>query len=237
MLWNRIKVTCVVCQKVVIRNNKAETCSIHCRDIVKRQRLVDQAPVGICPVCGTSGPLLRRSHDVPVCSTRCKSTLYARQHSPRPLRARKIEKDRREIALGSERACVWCQTKFTVRRHDARCCSRACTEKAYRARTRAGDLVRYARAREARNIEIGSCTLCGVTYARLRTPDTFGIGGHLGATTFHRDHIVPRSRGGGEGRNVRWVCWFCNWTRRNLPAAYDPAIAAAGRAFWKTTGA
>jgi len=57
---------------------------------------------------------------------------------------------------------------------------------------------------------------------------------HNGSAKFHRDHIVPKAKGGGEAVNLRWVCWLCNSIRMDMDVAHDDAVGAAGAAFWRT---
>ncbi len=54
-----------------------------------------------------------------------------------------------------------------------------------------------------------------------------------GASVFHKDHIIPRAKGGSdESWNTRFLCWFCNMARKDMDAKYDNAIRASAIAFW-----
>lgn len=54
------------------------------------------------------------------------------------------------------------------------------------------------------------------------------------ATVFMKDHITPLSKGGlSEDSNIRYLCWFCNMTRKDIDIKYDLAIKMAAISFWK----
>lgn len=235
MQWRRITVTCLACGKTVVKNNHAETCSIQCREALRRLRHAGQSAVGPCEVCGVTGPLIKRVHGRGVCGHRCASTLYARLLR-RPARDTGRERIRRTGVLGTTRPCLSCAEPYQVRRYDQRFCSIRCRgqweirhgNKGIKRRAKAA--VELAR----RNKAIGRCALCRTSYRRLRPSSEMGRRSANGKCLFHWDHCIPKSRGGADhASNRRYLCWFCNHARMDISESHDAAIAAAGRAFWK----
>lgn len=234
MEWRRVQVTCVVCGVVVIKNNHAATCSMRCREVLREQKRTADAPTGPCPICGTVTRLVKIAHSYRLCSAKCRATMNGRLYTRAP-RQREQERLQRLEYLGSVHACAWCQQPMTITRSDKRCCSVRCADRWFYHHGVKGQRVKLKRQleRAKRNQLIGQCGICQVSHERLRTPKSLGRGGRNGTAIFHRDHIVARAQGGAAGDNLRWACWFCNEARRDLPAQYDGAIAAAGRAFWE----
>jgi hypothetical protein len=72
----------------------------------------------------------------------------------------------------------------------------------------------------------GRCCWCG-----RRTVLPLSGQHRLELHTATLDHVLPRSRGGRDGRgNLVMACWECNRERNNLPADADPGRSAGLRA-------
>lgn len=233
--WRRIPVTCLVCGQTVIKNNKAETCSLACREALKRRRLIEASPVEACPVCGEVTPLWRTAKGTRVCSERCKGIVFARGRRQRDWGAWRRAQPERQLLVGSARPCDYCATDYTVKRYDQRFCSRKCFDRWRWNIGEKGPKTRAAQAvlRSERAASIGSCALCGVPHERIVPARDLGVTRRNASGFFHLDHILPRAHGGTDDpTNVRYLCWFCNLARFDVSHAYDAAVAAAGRAFW-----
>lgn len=240
MQWREVRVTCVVCGKTVIKNNRQQTCSLACREVQRQQRRLAAAPVDACPICGRHAPLVRKVLDQRVCSARCKGVFWERMaRKPRDVQREASDRLARTGLLGSSRPCEQCGELYIVKRYDTRCCSRRCADLWRWKHGKSQRLAEQRRiARGQRDAEIGACALCRTSHTWLRPLASFGSQQKNANVLFHRDHITAKSRGGSaERNNLRYVCWFCNYTRRAMDVTHDAAIAAAGRAFWKHVNA
>lgn len=232
--WKRFRITCASCGEAVLRGNKSETCSIKCRDILKKKRRLDSARVSLCPICGVSAKLSVTASGTKVCSERCKTVVWQRLDRRKGSRALK---DIQKTHLGADRPCVTCGEIMLVTRHDLRFCSTKCADKWNYAHGAKGINRRKktAAALHAKNESIGKCALCHTHYTRIVAASVLGRTSKAASALFHHDHKIPKSKGGVDGPpNRRYLCWFCNLARLDIDAKHDNAIAAAGRAFWKS---
>jgi hypothetical protein len=133
------------------------------------------------------------------------------------------------------RSCDRCGADFEMLRHNARFCGKRCLNEWYRDAHRPRRQARASQAAEKRNRGIGSCSLCGTQQGEILEPRLLGMRTHNGSAKFHRDHILPKSKGGGDDAgNRRWLCWVCNSLRMDMDQKHDAAVGAAGLAFWRT---
>lgn len=230
---HRYRVTCKVCGNEVIKSNKQETCSVACARRLLTQRRKERAQVAECPCCKVVAPLEWRVRDVQVCSKRCSYVLNARFFRQKD--DWHHAKYKQLHARAAEGTCVCCGAVFIPRRYDQRFCTTRCGDNWSLRYGKKGENRRRKvdEAREQRNREAGACALCGTPHTRIIPPGLLGLRSKGAKAKFHSDHIVPRFNGGHDGDdNRRYVCWFCNVARQNLDAQFDPAISAAGKAFW-----
>lgn len=223
----RHTITCAVCGKVTaVYHAFQQTCSVSCRGILKTRRAIEEALLGKCAFCGIVKPLPYRVHEHHVCSYKCD----------RDLRNRLGVDERKHVP--QERACLHCGKRFNTKQYNQKCCSTACSlangsKPSEHRRQRQKELRERHRTTLLREIE--ACAICGVEIESIKAPIELGMKTGAGKAKIHRDHIIARSSGGGDDIvNTRYVCWFCNTARADLPSSYDPAIAAAGKAFWES---
>lgn len=231
--WRRYQVTCAACGVKVVRSNKQRTCGIVCREALKRAERQAKAPVGPCPFCGEVKPLSHNFAGGPVCSQRCGIAMWHRANKDKRVGSR--ARTDSLPPLNSSMKCKLCDKTFPQKKADHLFCSTSCSDKWSNRYGRKGRNIRAKKARlaEERDRSIGSCSLCGVLWSDIRTIAELGSARKFGVSRFHMDHAVPRCRGGVE---TRPLCWFCNTARADMDPATDPAIAAAGRAFWAVIG-
>lgn len=235
--WRQYRITCASCGETVLRNNKSETCSLKCRSELRRQRRDVRSPTAECPGCGQIALLPMTAAGLAVCSQRCRAIIWSRRRSKRDWQAYFSAAAGRRAGLGSERPCAFCGSLFVVRRYDHKFCSMTCNDRWAVKFGRKGQTRRTKNAdkRARRDAEIGACSLCGISHENIVPARELGITRRNASGAFHKDHIIPKSKGGGdEYENTRYLCWFCNLARMDMRGDCDPAIAAAGRAFWAT---
>lgn len=207
---------------------------MECRSALKKKRMTEAAPVGECPKCHETKPLIYKAHHLRVCSEKCRhavfSRLYVQEFGWKHNRTLEFH------TVAESATCKHCGKTFKPKRYDQSFCSGKCSGRwAYGqggkgARKRARDEKR----REEFNRRVGKCALCQTSHDKIRSQRELGIGGKTGAAKFHGDHIIPKSRGGTEdAANKRYLCWFCNLSRKDLDVKFDQAIAEAGKAFWR----
>lgn len=93
---------------------------------------------------------------------------------------------------------------------------------------------RVNKSRQERYSKIGCCELCGIDYTNIKTLKDLGSNMMNAASVFMKDHIIPKSHGGDDApSNLRYLCWFCNMTRKDIHSKYDEAIKQASRSFWR----
>jgi HNH endonuclease len=223
-------IRCAACGETKKIPDNQTLCSMKCRSLALRQRQAEM-PRGKCEVCDKIAVLMYRAHELKVCSQRCRYRAYAR------LRRKTHPYKWSPVPRGATGDCAYCKTTFTLCRYDQRFCSIKCNNNwHYHFGTKGIALRAKKKAeRERAYAEIGTCALCGTKREKLLT--MIELGGSKKAVArgiFHRDHIIARSKGGADASsNRRWLCWFCNLTRKDIDHEYDSAIAAAGKAFWK----
>ena len=223
--------SCPQCGEVKLLQWNQITCSMACRIARASAARLAAAPIGVCAVCEQEGPLLFTARTWRVCSKRCRmsasTTLY---------RTGRVQPRYPKRSRPAEQVCEACGKTYPPRRYDQRFCSLPCNDRWQDQFGQTGVNRRLKeRARLARAAaEIGYCRLCGVTTEHLVPLAAFGGSRMASGAFYHRDHVLPRSRGGTDApENLRWVCWFCNYIRGNMGIEHDDLIAAAGRAFWE----
>lgn len=211
---------------------RQRTCSHACRDALKLSRRIESATEGECVGCGHNGSLPYQVREFWVCGIRCRGRVNARLY--------RIDNPAVHYKRGPRNAkatCDWCKAEFWTRRYDQRFCSTKCADK-WSYRNGAKKDSREKRLTERRNTlmaGITACALCGIMPHDVKPAVDFGVRRKNGLSPYHADHLVPASCGGADsGSNRRWLCWFCNCARLDLPSIYDEAVAASGRAFWTT---
>jgi predicted nucleic acid-binding Zn ribbon protein len=227
--WKRYEVTCAVCGAKVTKSNPQRTCGISCREALKRKERLDKAPVGTCPFCGEVKPLSHKFACGLVCSSKCGISMWHRANKDERVGSR--ARTEAFPPLNSSMKCKLCGKAFPQKKSDHVFCSDRCMDKWANRHGLKGRNLRAKKLRlvTERDSAIGSCSLCGVLWSDIRTISELGSARKFGVSRFHMDHAVPRCRGGVA---TRPLCWFCNNARADMDPATDPAIAAAGRAFW-----
>ena len=230
----RYDTECAVCGLRCIKRNDTTTCSLICREVLRKRRRVDAAATGACPMCGIGDVKLPYSAgEYKVCSALCRRTAHGRQTNGTPIDAPKRERTTSK-RYGTV-MCGQCGSEFTKAHSRHKFCSDRCSMR-YGSQT----TERKARTKELyrekialRDIEIGSCSLCGVSHTEIKRAEELGGVGPEAASTYHSDHIRPKSHGGvDDSENRRWLCWYCNKSRASISSEFDGAVAAGGRAFW-----
>lgn len=134
-----------------------------------------------------------------------------------------------------ERECSYCQKVFLAVHKDKKFCSKRCEWKFGYHFGNSGK-TRKIKAREnllAKSMAIGNCQLCGVLYSDIKTLKELGSTMFNSASIFHKDHMTPLSKGGLDiPGNIRYLCWFCNFARKDIDTSHDGAIKNASAAFW-----
>lgn len=203
-----------------------------CREENRRQKQ-QELPFKECPNCGTFAPLIYKVFNYNVCSKKCKGAAYNRVY-----RIGYIYVPPKHERVGVEKICDYCQAAYTSKRYRQRFCSDKCAGNwHYNFGSKGQNRKRKSHEkREKLYNEIKFCTLCGVEKQDIRTlPELGAHKNSISRGLFQRDHIVPKSQNGGDSEdNLRWLCWFCNLSRKDINLKYDSAIAAAGKAFWNT---
>lgn len=132
--------------------------------------------------------------------------------------------------------CIYCNKEFMAVHRDKKFCNKNC-EWAYGYKF--GNRGKNSRARikekqVERFILIGKCELCEISYLEIKTMKDLGSTMMNAASVFHKDHILPQSKGGQDTpENTRYLCWFCNMSRKDMDSKYDEAIKQSSIAFWK----
>ena len=231
--WKRYEVTCACCGAKVVKSNPQKTCGMKCRAELARRLASESAPVGICPFCGEEKKLPHLVKGRPVCSRRCSISIWRRLTDER----RRGSKSRARLLgpINSSMPCKCCGVTFKQKKANHFFCSTKCGDKWSLDHGVKGANVRAKKARlaEERDRSIGSCSLCGVSWHDIKTIRELGSDRKYAVCRFHMDHITPKCRGGTE---TRPLCWFCNLAKLDMDPSVDPAIAAAGRAFWAVIG-
>lgn len=130
------------------------------------------------------------------------------------------------------KTCRRCGVAFMAKHARALFCSSRCSDN-HRYNTNPTEKNRIRAKRVLRYQAIGECALCGIRYSAIKTIKDLGGGMRNGAAVFMKDHIIPRAAGGSDDEsNRRYLCWFCNMTRKDMDARHDEAIRQAAVAFW-----
>lgn len=142
----------------------------------------------------------------------------------------------KKCTLKHECTCKSCGSVFKAAHKDKIYCSKNCMYKyAYHHGNRGLKQKRKNMTALLKKCEIiQNCELCEIHYSNIKTIKELGSTTSAAGSYFMKDHILPKSKGGGEEKsNIRNLCWFCNMTRKDMSILYDPAIKAAAKAFWK----
>lgn len=231
--WHRIKGTCPVCGQEFVKQYPSRTCSIGCRDALRRAKREKEAPVAVCRICKDIKPLVVTAHGERLCSQRCKNVFYQRVFRGADTSVKVVHHNKKK-PVGAK-SCEFCDKEFEYADVRARFCSYKCKEAARRVNPRS-----VARRREAedariqrRNNVVPSCAICTTPKEQIRAGCELGLTHGSGKAKFHQDHIQPKGQNGSDDpSNLRWVCWFCNVARLSMDTTFDSAVAAAGRTFW-----
>lgn len=133
--------------------------------------------------------------------------------------------------------CINCGIAFIAfHKNKNSFCSGKCLDKYHYKNGRKGDKQRVknkSRLLEKSSL-IGKCNLCGIEYNKIKTMKDLGSTMLNAASVFHKDHIIPLSKGGlNDSNNIRYLCWFCNFSRKDIDIKYDEAIKQSSISFWE----
>lgn len=132
--------------------------------------------------------------------------------------------------------CTYCNVSFNAAHKDKKYCSQSCLDKDHYHNGKKG---KYQKDKNKKRLlekskNICNCELCGINYLDIKTLKDLGSNMYNGNSIFHKDHIIPKSKDGADfEENTRYLCWFCNMSRKDIDSKYDEAIKQASISFWK----
>lgn len=135
-----------------------------------------------------------------------------------------------------KKVCKTCKNNYSTHHNRSKFCSKNCGNKYNYHYGNRGvkQKERVHNKRYDRYSKIGNCELCGIDYRDIKTMKDLGSRMHNAASVFMKDHINPKSHGGDDSdNNTRYLCWFCNMTRKDIEPKFDSAIKEAAISFWK----